>query len=74
MEGSGEALQLRMRKDREKQLEAYRQKYGFDFRFGYPDPTVGAPYEYTVVSARVCPLMYVQQRGAQPQSERPRTC
>lgn len=74
MEGSRDSLQVRMRKDRQKELENYRQKYGFDFRFGYPDPTVAAHYEYTVVSARACPLVYVQQRCTQTQSQRPRTC
>lgn len=74
MEGNGESLLHRVRRERGNRLEAFRRKYGFDFRFGFPDDAVETKYRYMLVSARDCPLMYVQERSSKPQPRRPRTC
>ena len=70
----GESLLQRMRRGRENQLEALRQKYGFDFRFGFPDGTVETHYRYMLMYARDCPLVYAQERSSKPQPRRRRTC
>ena len=74
MEERPESLLSQMRKEARRQLEGYRLRYGFDFRFNFPDETVLTDYEYSLVSARDCPLVYVQEIRSKPRPKRPRTC
>ena len=56
------------------QLEAYRQKYSFNFLFGFPEHTETSRFRYSLMPVRACPQAYVERTGSKSKSKRPHTC